>query len=71
MKNKLHIHWDPETDLLEVRFGKATPSYYEDRGDDIFTRRDEKTGKIKGYAFFNVVKRNMHPHELVVDLPQP
>ena len=57
MKQKLYIHYDPEGDFLEVRFGKATPSYYEDRGDDVFERHDEKTKKIKGYAFFNVQKR--------------
>ncbi|MBN2422956.1 hypothetical protein JXB41_07050 [Candidatus Woesearchaeota archaeon] len=54
MKKKLFIHYDPKGDLLEIRFGKPTESYYEDMGDDVFQRRDQKTKEITGYAFFNV-----------------
>lgn len=57
MKKKLYIHYDPEGDFLEVRFGKVTPSYYEDLGNDVFERHDEKTKKNRAYAFFNVQKR--------------
>jgi len=59
MKTKMHIYYDAEGDFLEVRFGKPTPSYYEDLGDDTFERRDEKTGVIKGYAFYNIKKRKI------------
>lgn len=31
------------------------PAYYEDNGDDVFERRDEETGEVKGYAFFNFI----------------
>lgn len=70
MRQKMHIHWDPEGDHLEVRFGKPTPSYYEEVGDDVFERRDEKTGKVMGFAFFNVQKRKAKVlQDIVVDLP--
>ena len=70
MSQKMHIHWDAEADHLEVRFGAPKPSYYEDVGDDIFERRDEKTNEVTGYAFFNVQKRKKQvPQDIVVDVP--
>ncbi len=70
MANKMFIHWDKEGDLLEVRFGEPTSSYYGEKGDDVFERIDEKTGRIVGYAFFNVQKRkNKEPQDIVVDMP--
>lgn len=70
MTQKMIIHWDAEGDFLEVRFGKPTPSYYEDKGEDIFERRDEKTGKVKGYAFFNFLqKKKSVPQDIEIDLP--
>ena len=70
MNQKMIIHWDAEGDFLELRFGKPTPSYYEDVGEDVFERRDEKTGKVIGYAFFNVMeKKKVQPLDIVVDVP--
>ena len=43
MKNKLNIYYDQEGDFLEIRIGKPTESIYEDIGDDIFQRIDNKT----------------------------
>lgn len=40
MTKKMFIHWDCEGDLLELRFGKPTSSYYEAKGDDFFERHD-------------------------------
>ncbi len=69
MKN-MSIHYDPEADYLEVRFGKATAAYYENLGKDIFERRDEKTGKVKGYAIFNVKKRKEYaPMDIKLKIP--
>ncbi len=70
MKSKMNIHWDQEGDLLEIRFGKPTASYYEEVRDDVFERRDEKIGKIMGYAFFNVQKRKQTQLlDIAVDVP--
>ena len=66
----MFIHYDTEGDFLEVRFGEPTPSYYEELGDDVFERREEKTNIVKGYAFFNVQKRKLHQQkDIEIDLP--
>ena len=66
----MQIHWDATGDFLEVRFGKPTPSYYEDLGDDVFMRHDEETDEVKGYAFFNVQKRKQQqPQDIEVNIP--
>ena len=70
MKNKkLRIHYDPEGDCLEIRFGASTPSYYENRGNDTFIRIDEATGEVKGYAFFNVQKMKDKLRDVEVEIP--
>ena len=66
---KMFIHWDEKGDLIEIRFGKATPSYFEEIGDDVFERRDEETKEITGYAIFNIQKRKQS-REISVDLPK-
>ena len=64
------IHYNAEGDFLEVRFGHATASHYEDIGDDVFERHDDHTGEVKGYAFFNVQKRKeKQPQDIEVALP--
>ena len=69
MKEKMNIHYDSEGDYLEVRFGEPTEAYYEDLGEDTFERRDEKTGKVVGYAFFNVQKRKEKIKDIEVEMP--
>lgn len=70
MTQKLFIHFDPEGDYLEVRFGTPTASYFKDRGDDVFERRDEQTDDVVGYSFFNVEKRKkQQPRDIEVALP--
>ncbi len=72
MKQKMFIHYDSEGDFLEIRIGIPTQAYYKDLGNDIFERRDEKTKKVKGYAFFNVQKRKVkNQQDLEVDLLIP
>jgi len=71
MKEKMFVHYDAEGDFLEIRFGKPTESYYEDIGDDIFKRIDEKTKKVRGYAFFNVKKRQeQQPKDIEIPLSE-
>jgi len=69
MKNKLHIYYDEEGDFLELRAGKLTPSVYNDIGNDIFQRIDEKTKKVKGFAIFNFKKRTEKLKSIDVLLP--
>ncbi|MBI2672927.1 DUF2283 domain-containing protein [Candidatus Woesearchaeota archaeon] len=65
----MQIHHDEEGDFLEIRIGKPTKSYFNQIGDDLFERIDEKTGKIKGFAIFNFKKRTEHLHDINVSLP--
>jgi len=69
MKNKLHIYYDQEGDFLELRIGKPTASVYNNLGNDIFQRIDEKTGKVKGFAIFNFKKRTEKLKNIDVTLP--
>ena len=70
MTQKMFIHYDKEGDFLEVRFGQPTASYYENLGDDLFERRDEKTEQVKGYAIFNIQKRKESKiKDIEVELP--
>mgnify|MGYP001583584099 FL=1 len=57
MKKNVYIHYDEKGDILEVRFGKPALSYLEGKGDDVFERRDEKTGKCTGITILNFKKR--------------
>ena len=67
----MFVHYNTEGDFLEIRFGKPTESYYEDIGDDIFKRIDEKTKKVRGYAFFNVKKRQeQQPKDIEIPLSE-
>ena len=69
MKNKLNIYYDEESDFLELRIGKPTPSTYNNIGKDIFQRIDDKTGKVKGFVIFNFKKRTEKLKNLDVSLP--
>ena len=67
----MSIHYDPEGDYLEVRFGKPSPAFFESSGDDIFVRKDRKTNAVRGYAIFNVTKRALAKQhkDIEVELP--
>jgi hypothetical protein len=69
MKPKMFIHYDAKADFLEIRFGKATPAYYEEIEKDLFLRRDEKTKKVTGYAIFNIQRRKKSVQSLSVPIP--
>ena len=69
MKNKLNIYYDEEGDFLELRIGKPTSSTYNNIGNDIFERIDDKTGKVKGFAIFNFKKRTEKLKNIDVSLP--
>jgi len=69
MKGKMQIHYNKEGDFLEIRVGNPTTGYFNDLGNDVFERIDEKTGKIKGLAIFNFKKRTNHLKDITVSLP--
>ena len=67
-KDKMHIYYDEEGDVLEIRLGEPTVSYMKDLGKDIFERIDNKTGKVKGFVILNFKKRSENK---VIDIPIP
>ncbi len=69
MKTELSIHYDQKGDVLEIRLGKPTKSYFEDKGNDIFQRIDEKTKEIKGYTIFNFKKRSAKLKDIGIKIP--
>ncbi|MAG20155.1 DUF2283 domain-containing protein [archaeon] len=69
MKEKLHVYYDKEGDVLEIRMGKPTIASFKDLGNDVFERIDEKSGEIKGFAIFNFNKRSEKLKSIDVSLP--
>ena len=69
MKSKMHIHYDQEGDFLEIRVGQPKEGHFNEVGDDIFERVDEKSGKVVGLAIFNFKKRTQNMKDLDVSLP--
>ncbi len=68
-KNNMKIYYDTESDYLEIIFGNPTECYYKKIGSDTYTRIDEKTGKVKGYAIYNVKKSNSPLKSINVNIP--
>jgi uncharacterized protein YuzE len=68
MKN-MHIHYDQKGDFLEIRMGQPTKGHFNDIGDDLFERIDEKTGKVTGLAVFNFKKRTKNLKDIDLTLP--
>ncbi|MBI2672113.1 hypothetical protein HYX16_04220 [Candidatus Woesearchaeota archaeon] len=67
----MFIHYDKEGDYLEIHFGKPEISYYEKIGRDVFQRRNEKDGKVRSYAIFNVLKRKqVVPKDIELEVPE-
>ncbi len=69
MKKNLSIYYNKEGDLLEIRMGKPTISYFKDLGNDIFERIDNKTGEIRGFSILNFKKRIEEKENLDIPLP--
>lgn len=69
MKKNMHVYYDEEGDLLEIRLGKPTIGYLKDLGKDTFERIDEKTGEINGFLIFNFKKRSENLKPIDVALP--
>lgn len=53
----VHIHYDEEGDLLELRVGKSSGTYMKNLGGGIFERVDEKTGKTRGFVIVSFKKK--------------
>ena len=70
MKKNLLIHYDEEADFFELIVGKPTVAYYEDLGDEIFIRIDEKTKRVVGISIMGFKKRIGKSGDFEVKLPE-
>jgi len=57
MKEKTQLYYDKEGDFLEINFGNLTSGHFEDLGNGIFKRIDEKTNRVTGIAVASFMKR--------------
>ncbi len=69
IKGPMKIHYDTEGDYLEIHVGEYTQGYFEDAGEGIFKRIDEKTGKVTGVGILSFKKRMGKINDIEVDLP--
>jgi len=67
-KDKMHVHYDKEGDVLEIRIGKPTVGYLKDLGEDVFEKIDQKTREINGFVIVNFKKRS---GKNSIDIPIP
>jgi len=51
------IHYDKDSDFLEIFFGEPTSCLTEEIEPDVFIRKDEKTKEIKSVGIFSFKKR--------------
>lgn len=66
----MKIYYDTESDYLEIVFGKPTECDYVKIGPDTYKRVDLRTGKVMGYAIFNVKKSDSPLKAINIDLPK-
>ena len=52
MNQQLHLHYDEEGDLLEIRIGEPTPTSMKNLGNDLFERIEEKSGFSPEFSRF-------------------
>ncbi|GEM_PF-2207672 len=69
-KNKILIEYDEEGDYMELYFEKIKKGYFQEIKKDVFERRDERTGKLVGYAIFNFRNRKQKILSLELSLPE-
>ncbi|GEM_PF-1688551 len=61
-----NAQYDEEKDVLYIRVGEPLECYYEELGEDVFVRLDEKTKEPRGFKVSNFKKRiiKLNFHEL-------
>ena len=66
----MKIYYDTESDYLEILFVEPpTESSYKNIAPDTYVRIDDETGKIVGYAIYNVRKSDSPLKAINVEIP--
>jgi hypothetical protein len=69
MKGKLNLYYDEEGDFLEFHIGPYTKGHFQNLGQGIFKRIDDKTRKATGIAIMGFKKRSQGLKDIKVSLP--
>jgi len=70
MNGKIDIYYDDEGDFLEITIANPPKeSYCEDVDEDVFIRRDEKTGEVVGIGILNFKKHAKDLKDILVKVP--
>lgn len=69
MKGNMNLYYDKEADFLEINLGDYTEGYFEDIGEGVSKRIEEKTGKITGIAILSFKKRTERMQDSRIKLP--
>jgi len=69
MKGKMTLHYDQESDYLEIFIEGSSPTYGQEVGEDITVFRNKDTGEVVGVGILNFKKRTKSFDNLKLDLP--
>ncbi len=70
MKGPIDIYYDEEGDFLEITItNPPAESYCEDIHEDVFVRKDEKTGEAIGIGILNFKEHTKDLKNILVDVP--
>ena len=68
MEESYEIHYEKESDFLEVLFGEPTKCIATEIQEDVFVRKDIKTGEIKSIGILGFRKRVQLLKEVLISL---
>ncbi len=69
MKDNMRVHYDWESDFLEISIGKTTECYAEEIEPGLFLRKDEKTNEIKSIGILGFKERSKNLNDIDLMLP--
>lgn len=70
MKGPIDIYYDEEGDFLEITIADPPEeSYCEDINEDVFIRKDEKTGEIIGIGILNFKLHSSDLKNILANVP--
>lgn len=69
MKGSMRVHYDEESDFLEISIGKPTKCYADEIKPGIFLRKDEKTNEIRSIGIVGFKKRSKALKDIEFNLP--
>ena len=69
MKGKMTLHYDQESDYLEIFIEDSSPTYGQEVGEDITVFRNKDTEEVVGIGILNFKKRTKSLASIQLNLP--